>query len=163
MKKAAADMNTQAVEVVETEVPLEEVWSLNHSRLTCRLIVLLSAYQDECDILPGLEFELSTGRLKPDVAIAHKQERSWEEDIIRYPHPPITAIEILSPTQALDLLIAKIRKAYFPAGVKSAWLVVPAVKTIYVFLPEEAPRIVATGTLHDPASGIQLQIEEIFK
>lgn len=157
-------METQAVEIIETEVPLEEAMSFNHSRLTYRLSVLLSAYEEKYDILPELEFELSTGRLKPDVAILAKQEaHDWEEDIIRYPHPPLTAIEILSPTQSLDFLIAKIRKGYFPAGTQSAWLIVPGLKSVYLFLPEQAPVIVTTGVLRDPVCGVELAVKDIFQ
>ena len=156
-------METQAIEIIETEVPLEKVMSFNHSRLTYRLSVLLSAYEEQYDILPELEFELSTGRHKPDIALLTKQAQNWEEDIIRYPHAPITAIEILSPTQSLDFLISKIRKGYFPAGTQSAWLVVPGLKSIYLFLPEQAPTIVTTGVLRDPASGVKLAVADIFK
>ena len=91
-------METQAVEIIETEVPLEKAMSLNHSRLTSRLVALLLPYEDQYDILPELEFELAAGRLKPDVAVLPQLHYNWEKDIIRYPHPPITAIEILSPT-----------------------------------------------------------------
>jgi Uma2 family endonuclease len=113
-------METQAIEITEVETVLEEVISLNHSRLTYRISVLLSAYEEKYDIMPELELELSSGRAKPDVAIFPKLTIDWNEDIIRYTHPPITAIEILSPTQAFDSLTAKIRKVYLPGGVLSA-------------------------------------------
>ena len=108
-------METQAIEIIETEVVLEKTTSLNHSRLIHRLSILLSAYEEQYDILPELEFELSAGRLKPDVAILPRLTYDWEADVIRYPNPPITAIEIISPTQSLDGLIAKIRNLYFPS------------------------------------------------
>ncbi|HEX8427163.1 Uma2 family endonuclease [Hymenobacter sp.] len=156
-------MQTQAIEVIETEVVLEEAMSFNHSRLTYRLSVLLSAYEDKYDILPELEFELSAGRLKPDVAILLKQEYNWEKDVIRFPSPPITAIEILSPTQSLDFLIAKIREGYFPSGTQSAWLVVPSLRSIYLFLPNQAPTIVTSGVLRDPACGVEVAIDAVFR
>ena len=136
--------------------------SLNHSRLTYRLSVLLSAYEEKYDIMPELELELTTGRGKPDVAIFPKLTFDWEEDIIRYPHPPITAIEILSPTQAFDSLTAKIRKVYFPAGVQSAWLVVPSVKAIHLFLPGQPVTIITSGQLNDPAAQVSLSVDSIF-
>ena len=67
-------MNTKDFEVIEIEVSQEEAMSYNHSRLTYRLSVLLSVYEEKYDILPELEFELSTGRLKPGVALLAKQE-----------------------------------------------------------------------------------------
>lgn len=156
-------MEAQAIEIIETEILLEEAMSFNHSRLTYRLSILLSAYDNQYDIMPELEFELSTGRLKPDVALLPKQEINWEKDLIRFPFPPITAIEILSPTQSLDSLIIKIRDGYFPAGTQSAWLVLPAVKTIYLFLPEQPPVVITSGTLRDPASKVEIEMEELFK
>jgi Uma2 family endonuclease len=163
LKKALFFMETQAVEIIETEVVLEEAMSLNHSRLIGRLTVLLSAYEEQYDILPELEFELTTGNLKPDIAVLHRQAYDWEEDIIRFPSPPITAIEVLSPTQAFDAVASKIRKLYFPAGVESAWLVVPSIKTIHLFLPGQPVTTVSTGILHDPATGIDLAIEKLFR
>ena len=157
-------METQAVEIFETEVVLEEAMSLNHSRLTSRVTWLLSAaYEERYDILAELEFELPTGRLKPDVAILPRLSYNWEKDIIRYPHPPITAIEILSPTQALDGLIEKIREGYFPSGVQSAWLVLPAIRTINLYLPNEPVQVFTAGILHDPATGVEIQLEQVFR
>ena len=66
-------MKTQAIEVVETDIMLEEAWSANHSRLIHRLGVALLPYEERYDIMPELEFELSAGRLKPDVALLTKQ------------------------------------------------------------------------------------------
>ena len=80
-------METQAFEIIAAEVTLEEVMSLNHARLTSRLCLLLSRYDEQYDILPELEFELSTGRVKPDVAILPRQEYNWQEDIIYLSSP----------------------------------------------------------------------------
>ena len=156
-------METQAIEIIETEVVLEEVTSLNHSRLINRLTVLLTAYEEQFDILPELEFELSTGRLKPDVAILPRLAYDWEADIIRYPNPPITAIEIISPTQSFDSLVAKIRQLYFPSGVQSAWLVLPTVRSIFLFLPGQPALTVSGGMLRDPVTGIELVMDAIFR
>lgn len=157
-------METQAIEIIETEVLLKEVMSLNHSRLTSRITWLLSAaYEQQYDVLAELEFELSTGQLKPDVAVLPKLAYNWEEDVIRFPEPPITAIEILSPTQAFNAVASKIRKLYFPAGVQSAWLVVPFVKTIHLFLPNQPAITYSGGTLQDPATGIELPLETVFR
>lgn len=156
-------MKTQAIEITETETVLEEAKSLNHSRLIGRLTVLLTAYEEHYDILPELEFELSAGRLKPDVAILPRLTYDWEADIMRYPSPPITAIEIISPTQAFDALVTKIRQFYFASGVQSAWLVVPAVRSIFLFLPDQPATVISSGTLRDPASKIELEMAAIFR
>lgn len=156
-------METQAIEIIETEVVLEEAMSLNHSRLINRLTVLLSAYEEQYDILPELEFELSAGRLKPDVAILPRLTYDWEADVIRYPNPPVTAIEIISPTQSLDGLVTKIRHLYFPSGVQSAWLVVPALRSIFLYLPGQPALAIASGILSDPVTRIELALDAIFR
>ena len=156
-------MDLRAIEVIETEHPLEETMSLNHSRLTFRLSYLLAQYDDEFDIMPELELELSTGRSKPDIAIFPNLQYNWEEDIIRFTQAPITAIEILSPTQAFDELTTKIRKTYFPAGVRSAWIVVPSIKTIHVFTTDRQVLTFKDGSLVDKTTNISLLMSEIFK
>jgi Uma2 family endonuclease len=157
-------MDTQAIEIIETEVVLEETMSLNHARLTTRLTSLLfNAYESQFNILTELEFELSTGRYKPDVAILPQMTYDWERDIIRYPKPPITAIEIISPTQTMDGLIEKIRAGYLANGVLSAWLVLPAVRSIILYLPGLPAQLVSEGTLRDPATGVELELSAVFR
>ncbi len=157
-------MQTQAVEIIKTEVVREVVTSVNHSRLIGRLYFLLeAAYGEQCDVMPELEFELSAGRLEPDVAILPKSAYDWEADVIRCLTPPITAIEIASPTQSVDGLIAKIRTLYFPSGVQSAWLVLPALRSIFLYLPGQPAVIVATGTLQDPASKVEISLNSLFR
>lgn len=156
-------MQTQAIEVIETEVVLEEAMSANHSRLIHRLCVALLPCEDRYDIMPELEFELATGRLKPDVALVIKQPYDWEMDLVRYPDPPVTAIEIISPTQSMDGLVTKIRLGYFPSGVQSAWLVLPTTRTINLYLPNQPVQVLTTGVLRDPASGVEVEIERLFR
>ena len=156
-------MQTQAIEVIETEVVLEEAMSANHSRLIHRLGVALLPYEDRYDIMPELEFELAAGRLKPDVALITKQPYDWEMDIVRYPDPPVTAIEIISPTQSMDGLVAKIRLGYFSSGVLSAWLVLPTTRTINLYLPNQPVQVLSSGILRDPASGVEIEIEKLFR
>lgn len=156
-------MNTQAVEIIETEVVLEEAWSLNHSRLIHRISVALLPYEDQYDILPELEFELAAGRLKPDVAITLRQQYNYRRDVLRVLEPPITAIEIISPTQAFDALVEKIQDQYLLSGVKSAWLVLPTVRNIYLFLPDQPPQVFTSGILRDPAAQVEVALADIFR
>lgn len=156
-------MDLRAVEITEIETPLEETMSLNHSRLTYRLSVLLSVYDAKFDVMPELELELFSGRVKPDISIFQNLVFNWEEDIIRYTEPPITAIEILSPTQAYDALTGKIRKIYFPSGVQSAWIVMPSVKTLQLFLPDNSVQYFTDSLFVDPVTNIELDLKMVFK
>lgn len=156
-------MEGQAVEIIETEVILEEVMSLNHSRLIHRISVALLPYEDRYDILPELEFELPAGRLKPDVAIVPRQQYNYQRDVLRVLVPPITAIEIISPTQSFDALVEKIEDQYLPSGVLSAWLVLPRVGNIYLFIPGQPPQVFTTGLLRDPAAQVEVNLADIFR
>jgi len=83
--------------------------------------------------------------------------------VLRLTQPPITAIEIISPTQSFDALVAKIRQSYLPSGVQSGWLVLPTVNSIYLFLPDQLPQVFTSGTLRDPATGVEVALADIFR
>ncbi len=85
----------------------EDVLSVNHSYLTYTLTKALSRYDQQFSIMPELEFELTTGRVKPGIAIRKKLSINWFNDTIRFAEPPLVAIEILSPRQALADLTDK--------------------------------------------------------
>ena len=63
-------METQAVEIIETEIQLPETMSYNHSRLIHRLSLLLSVYEDQYDVLPELVAARDAIRAVPDPAKA---------------------------------------------------------------------------------------------
>jgi Uma2 family endonuclease len=99
----------------------------------------------------------------PDLAIYEQLEFTPGNDEVRLETPPLTAIEILSPTQNLADLIAKSYR-YFEAGVKSYWLVLPDLTSIYVFsAPNEYEVFAKKGTLKDTQLNIELELEEILK
>lgn len=55
----------------------------------------------------------------PDVSVYPKRKMEWRRrDIIRMTEMPLTAIEIVSPSQALDDALTKF-DIYFRAGIKS--------------------------------------------
>lgn len=156
-------MNLHAIETNEIEDSLEKSFSLNVSRVRFSISVLLLKYEVQFDVMPELELELSGGRAKPDISIFQNLVFNWEEDIIRYTEPPITAIEILSPTQAYDALTGKIRKIYFPSGVQSAWIVMPSVKAVQLFLPDNSVQYFTDVVFTDPATNIELDLKMVFK
>ena len=140
----------------------EDVMSVNHSYLTYTLTKALSRYDQQYNIMPELEFELATGRVKPDIVICHKIRINWFNDIIRLTEPPLVAIEILSPRQALADLTDKFQ-LYFPAGVLSVWVLIPAFREIHVVTPDyNTISFQKTGLLKDPASGLELNLDEVF-
>ncbi|MBC7892297.1 MAG: Uma2 family endonuclease, partial [Sphingobacteriaceae bacterium] len=124
-------METPYHDLIE-EYQSEDIMSLNHSRLIHRLSVALNRYDDRYDVLPELELELSTGKCKPDVCVYANLPVDWLNDVVFYNQPPILAVEILSPKQALTELTDKAYKQYFPAGIQVFWLVIPVLQVLHV-------------------------------
>jgi len=109
-------MEAQSFDLIE-EFHSEDITSYNHSKLIHRLSVALDRYEDQYDILPELELELSMGTCKPDVSVFPKRPEDWDNDIVFYTQPPIIAIEIQSPKQATTEITTKMNTIYFPGGV----------------------------------------------
>ena len=97
----------------------------------------------------------------PDVSVFPKRSPDWLHDQVYVEEPPLLAIEILSPSQATQDLTDKF-EAYFAAGVKACWLVQLVLKTIAVFASPTDYRVHTEGTIRDPATGIEVSLEEIF-
>ncbi len=98
----------------------------------------------------------------PDIAIYPKLKIDFFDDEVGMTEMPLTAIEIISPSQTDTELIKKINR-YFSAGVKSCWLVNPAFQAIYVYSEIGKYQFFNAGmTLSDPATGIELPLDEIF-
>jgi Uma2 family endonuclease len=143
------------------EFQTEDIMSYNHSRLTYRLSVQLSVFDKKYDILPELEFELLNGRAKPDVAICKLGKVDWLRDVIRPTEPPLLAIEILSPRQALSDLTDKALDIYFPSGTPTVWIIIPHFKQITI-LTSMGQKTITAGKVIDENTGVELLLEELF-
>jgi Uma2 family endonuclease len=77
---------------------------------------------------------------------------------------PSLVIEILSPNQGFNEILAKF-KAYFALGVKSCWLVTPALESIAVYSGNHyKPYDVAHDTeVIEEALNFRIPIEKIFR
>jgi hypothetical protein len=56
----------------------------------------------------------------------------------------------------------KIIDIHFKAGVKSAWIIIPTFQTIYILTPDLKVLTFTQGTVKDPATGIKVEMNEIF-
>ena len=155
-------MEAQSFDLIE-EFQSEDIMSVNHSKLIHRVSVALDRYEPTYDILPELELELTTGKCKPDVAIYKNLSTNWFNDLIYYNQPPITAIEILSPKQGVTDLTDKAFKLYFPAGVQTVWLVVPMLHICQILLPDGTQLTWPNGTMKDPVTQMELNIDHLLR
>jgi len=111
--------------------------------------------------------------LKPDVCVyivlpEHQQAERVEKadtDIVKVSQMPDLAIEVLSPTQSVNALLRKF-DALFAMGVKSCWLVMPALEEVRVFSKPRSYKIfdVQRDTeVIDEIMAIRQPIQKIFK
>lgn len=136
--------------------------STNHAAVQTFLIGAMLPYADRYSVLSELSLELDGRPFVPDLCVYPRLDLDLRHDEVKKTEPPLLVIEILSPTQALDDLTAK-TEDYFAAGVKSCWIVQPALHAIAVLHPDAIPEIYTSGDVTDPATGIEVNVDEIFR
>ena len=142
----------------------EHPMSKNHSKVFRRLNVLLTPYEDKFEIMPEFDIQLSSGRVKPDIAICAKgltfdwwKDETWTKEV------PLSVIEILSPTQPLDDIVQKTTTNFFAGGVQSVWLVLPSLQSVYIITADLKRVAYTSGAFTDPVTAITLKVEDIFQ
>ena len=136
--------------------------SLNHSLIQSQLIgILWNQYRKDFTFASELSISLADKPFVPDLCIYPKRKSDWQNDEIRVSEPPLTIIEISSPKQDFEDFERKL-KAYFNAGVKSFWLIIPFTETLTIFYPNEKPVSFTTGEAVDKTNGIKLNVDELF-
>ncbi|MFY7998077.1 MAG: Uma2 family endonuclease [Candidatus Kapaibacteriota bacterium] len=123
---------------------------------------LRSRYGSRFQILTELSIRLQSNKYVPDIALYDKNASDWSEEEIEMILPPLLAIEIESPSQATDEMKAKTDK-YLAAGVRSVWLVMPALLGVMVFHPGAKARFFSDGDVIDDVLDIRIPIAEIFE
>lgn len=134
-----------------------------HGAIQNKIGTLLGVSYGDRFIFPN-ELSLATQPpTTPDICIYHKKKLDLREVEAKEAEMPITTIEILSPSQTLEMLQDKAWDIYFPAGVQSAWIVVPELKAIQLLLPDGEKHLFHKDMLHDPATAIQIPVDQVFE
>jgi len=162
LKKTRLVMESLSFDLIE-EFHSEDIMSVNHSKLIHRISVALDRYEPTYDILPELELELVSGKCKPDIAIYENLSTNWFNDLIYYTQPPITAVEVLSPKQGITDLTDKAFNIYFPAGVRSVWLVVPMLHVCQILLPGGTQLTWTNGIMKDPHTQMEIDVDHLLR
>lgn len=138
--------------------------SKNHSHIQLKLASHLELrYGKDFSLLSEISVQLQNNKATPDLAIFSLLEFDWQSDEPTIAEQPITTIEILLPTQVLEDLLDK-AEDYFSSGVKSCWIALPRLTTILVMQANRLKTYFQIGeTLTDPATGITLQVSDIFE
>lgn len=136
--------------------------SKNHAFVQGNIYFQLRSKYSKFQILPEVSLELKTSGKVPDLAIFENIEFTYSQDEIRVSQIPLAVVEILSPKQNLTDLLVKAH-AYFEHGVQSYWLVLPALRSIYVFSTAlESDVYTHKDILNDKKLGVELNLKEIF-
>ena len=135
-----------------------------HGTLQAQIIFLLkSSYGEKYN--PAGEVTLATEPKSstPDICVYPKERLDVKTVTAKEKEAPITTIEIQSPSQSIDELQKKAWELYFPFGVKTAWIVIPALKAVQILTNDDRQFFFNSGNLADPETGIELSIEKIFE
>lgn len=120
-------------------------------------------YGNSFRLLSEINLDLPVQKRVPDVAIFPPMVFQPDQNEIWMREVPLGVIEILSAKQDLAEMMIKCSE-YFSAGVKSYWLALPALRTVYVFYsPKDYEIFSGSDLLKDKNLGIELDLEEIFK
>ena len=137
--------------------------SLNHSIIQQNIgSELRNRLRPTHTIASELNLELDGKKMVPDLAVFPKLTPDMQHDILWVQQAPLTTVEILSPKQDLDSLLEKAR-LFLAAGVKSCWIVLPAVGTLAVFTGPTTYRSFTNGSaVVDEVLGVEIPLADIF-
>lgn len=134
-----------------------------HGVIQTQICFLLKSKYGKRYLFPG-ELSLATNPgSTPDICIYPRKKLNILTTEAKESKAPITTIEIQSPSQSIDELVIKAYNLYFPMGVQSAWIVIPALKSIQVILPKDPDILFSKGRLKDPITRIEIDLEKVFE
>lgn len=153
MRPIAKDVPTDGIEPGRT---------MAAGRILVNLIAyLVERYRAKYAILPSIDVSFPEQDFTCDLGIFPPRKIDWMNDLIRV-EPPISAFEIVMPTETPDQLADAIRRHYFINSVKSAWVIAPNQRSIWLLHPNQPVQIFRDGLIHDSASGLDIDIAEVF-
>lgn len=136
--------------------------SKNHGIIQTNLVGLIFMnYRKKYRLISEIALELADWKSVPDLAIFEKMDVDFIHDEIRMTDIPLGIIEILSPTQGIQELNDKAER-YFFCGVKSAWLVIPSMKTIAIYNSPYNFEFFTQGIARDNVLDIEVDLKEVF-
>ncbi len=138
--------------------------SKNHSAIQSRLVIALGKkYDKKYEFYSELSLTLPDVKpAVPDICIFPKAKLDLLNDEIKVSDVPITVIEILSPKQSIEDIKNKFFEIYFPAGVQSAWLIIPPLRSVHVFTPDRKFTNYYAGKLEDKVCKVEVDLDDFF-
>ena len=133
---------------------------LQHAAVQIKLAVQFDP-QPGFRVFSELTIGLGGAKFTPDLSIYPFETVDYTEAEGLRTVPPLVCIEIISPSQSTVELIGR-SEVYFAHGVKSCWIVDPALQAITILQPGELRRIVDSGIATDPATGLTVDLAKVF-
>lgn len=136
----------------------------NHALVQSNLIFeLRSRYNSRFRVLSELSLATAPDGTTPDLAIYPMFAVDYEtQPPARRTDPPLCCVEIQSPSQSTEEMVSK-AKTYFAFGVKSCWIVLPAVQGVFVYdRPGRYEFFHGDDTLRDETLGVELPLAAVF-
>ncbi|RZK19707.1 MAG: Uma2 family endonuclease [Hymenobacter sp.] len=133
--------------------------SFNHGFVQASLITKLNnRLRKTHTVTSETNLKLADQKTVPDLTVFEKRQPNMQRDMLWVQGIPLTTSEILSPNQDLDTLLEK-AELYLAAGVKSCWVVLPAVGTVAVFTGPTTYRSFASGSaVLDEVLGVEIPL-----
>lgn len=146
-------------EYVDGRIEERNLGEKEHSILQRYLTVLFAIKRAEwgVEVFPELRTQTQSSRFRvPDVLVVRSGER-FERYIT---HPPLIAIEILSPEDTLRAMQEKAAE-YRQFGIEHIWIIDPEPRIAYRYA-DDALMMVQTGELAAPGTPIRVALGEMF-
>ena len=132
-----------------------------HSLAQTNLVFATRPFRAEYTFASELTLRLNGRRLVPDLSVYPKRPTDYAHDELFLTEPPLLAVLISTTGQPAEVLVEQVRYM-LAAGVASCWLVQPAMQAVTIYTEGAAPKTFSEGTLEDPATGIEVSVEEVF-
>ena len=132
----------------------------NHSIAQSNFMSLLYNSKD-FRAFSELNLDLKGWRCVPDICVFPRREAVLQQDITWVTEAPLMAVEIFSPSQTLEHMQERVSRL-LDGGVKSVWLLMPAVHVASIFQQGLPPLSATQGQLTDPATGLGVDVDALF-
>ena len=119
-------------------------------------------YRNEYHVASEVSLATLPDGTTPDVVIYPNFKLDYDNEPAKRTDPPLTCIEIQSPSQSNEEMVAKTH-IYFRFGVKSCWVVLPSLRAVMVFdRPGYYHFFHHDDVLLDPNTGFELPLTAVF-
>lgn len=126
-------------------------------------VEIIVRYRHSYRVLSELSLATIPDGTTPDIAIYPAFSLDYAHRTAKRSDAPLACIEIQSPSQSNEEMVDK-TGIYFDFGVKSCWIVVPAMKGIFVYdRPGHYTYFHGDDTLHDPTLTIEIPLSTVFE